>query len=403
MGGSLGGDPDCILVGGGNTACFVRSAQGELAAFLPDATGRAGGWTSLGGHVEGRPSCVRLRSGEASCVMRSRSGRLHIWRGMPLYADSNGITSSTDEAIVDEPSCALDNGTLVCFARNTQRRLIRRSFAASTDVVGDGILDAPQVASVSCLSRAEQGIGCIIADANGKLFFAEKEKLLAALPANNAAVAANTPAPPREAESGDAEGNWFLSSLSGDGLCRVTLTNELAFSARRLQHDPGCRDIGLPARAVQWDQDDDELVFLSPVGRPLIRFRATETGRWISPRRSAAFLLSREAPQDMPNLNATGGPEMPAPVVSESLGRWRVATDGAGYLCNINLAPQRVGAGRALHLDGCDPRFNAIRYWAESGSTLVFVGQGDVVLARFDQAGPGRWHSRALGGIMLSR
>lgn len=403
MGGSLGGDPDCIIVGGGNTACFARSSQGELAAFLPDATGKAGGWTSLGGRVEGRPSCVRLRSGEATCVARSRSGRLHIWRGMPLYAESNGITSSTDEAIADEPSCALDNATLVCFARNMQRRLVRRTFGASTDVVGDGLLDAPQVASVSCLSRGEQGIGCIVADANGKLFFAEKEKLLAAMPANTNAVAANAPRPSAETESGDAEGTWFLSSLSGDGLCRVTLTGELAYGARRLHQDPGCRDLGLPQRAVQWDQDEGELVFLSPVGRPLVRFRATETGRWISPRRSAAYLLTREPPNDVPNLNATGGPEMAAPLESEALGRWRVVADGAGYVCNINLAPDRVGAGHALHLDGCDRRFNAVRYWVESGSTLVFVGPGDIVLARFDASGPGQWYSRSLGGMMLTR
>jgi hypothetical protein len=102
--------------------------------------------------------------------------------------------------------------------------------------------------------------------------------------------------------------------------------------------------------------------------------------------------------------SAANGDAQNEPAAAELFGRWRVVADGEGELCSLRLTNARVGAGYAAHWGPeCDLRFAGIRYWAESGAALVFVGQGNVILARFDSAGPGSWRSQALGGLTLTR
>ncbi len=287
LGGALSADPDCIQVGNAGAACFGRAVSGELVAFLPDPTGKTGGWTSLGGRIEGRPSCVRLKSGEAACVAQSRSGRLHMWRGMPLYAENAGITTSTDDVTGQEPACALQAGTLVCFTRNAQRQLVRRSLGSGVDTTHDGILDAPAFGAIACLSIGPDGLGCVLTDADRKLQFAAGQEL-----------EAGTVEEPTTAADEGAEGAWYLSNLQTGGACRVRLSSDPAFSAKRLRVGPACRRVGLPARPTQWDQDESQLLFLGSDGQVLVRFHSTRAGRWISPRRDAAFLLTREPPEE---------------------------------------------------------------------------------------------------------
>jgi hypothetical protein len=73
---------------------------------------------------------------------------------------------------------------------------------------------------------------------------------------------------------------------------------DLAYGAKRLRIRPACSRVGLPARPAQWDQDENELMFLAADGRSLVRFHSTRAGRWISPRRDQAFLLTREPPEE---------------------------------------------------------------------------------------------------------
>lgn len=386
LGGALSADPECIIVGAAGAACFGRGATGELVAFLPDAGGKSGGWTTLGGRIEGKPSCVRLKSGEAACAAQSRSGRLHMWRGMPVFAQNPGLLTSTDDEVTAEPACALQGGAWVCFTRNSRRQLVRRSLGTGADISHDGILPAPPVAALTCLSVGTDGVGCALTDADRKLHFAADQDLQAG------GVA--------EAADAGAEGPWYLSNLGTGGMCRIQLSGDLAFGAKRLRAGPRCRTVDLPQRPAQWDEDGGELVFLSADGGIILRFHATQAGRWISARRNTSFLLTREPPEETSGLMASENETAAA----ELFGPWRVVADGVGELCTIRLTSARVDAGFAARWDpDCDPRFAGIRYWAESGAALVFVGQGNVVLARFDSAGPGAWRSQALGGLTLTR
>jgi hypothetical protein len=399
LGGKLSADPECIIVGAAGAACFGRSASGELVAFLPDAAGKSGGWTTLGGRVEGKPSCVRLKSGEAACAAQSRSSRLHMWRGIPVFAQNPGLVTSTDDEVTAEPACALQASTLVCFTRNGRRQLVRRSLGTGADRSNDGVLPAPQTAAIACLSIGEGGIGCALTDADRKLHFAADQAL-------QAGGVAEPEGPPGSENAANMEGLWYLSNLGTGGMCRVHLSGDLAFGAKRLRAGPRCRTVDLPSRPAQWEQDENELLFLGADGRILLRFHTTQADRWISARNNTSFLMTREPPEETSDLMASAAnADIPnEPAAAELFGPWRVVADGVGELCTIRLTNARVDAGFAARWDpACDPRFAGIRYWAESGAALVFVGQGNVVLARFDSTGPGIWRSQALGGLTLTR
>ncbi len=394
LGGSFSADPDCLHANGDGAACFGRAADGELVAYLPDPAGKSGGWTSLGGRVEGKPSCVRLRSGDAACVAKSRSGRLYMWRGMPLLAQIAGITTSSDAVTTQEPSCTLLAGDLICFLRDAQRRLVRRSLGTGADTSRDGILESPPVSAVSCLAIAADQIGCALTGGDQKLQFASGPKL-----------EAGSAEDPATAADQEAQGIWYLSNLQTGRACRVELLPDLAYGAKRLRIRPACNRVGLPARPAQWDQDENELMFLAADGRSLVRFHSTRAGRWISPRRDQAFLLTREPPEQTGEASTLADTPTAQPGLRAAIiGPWRVFADGAGFVCTIKLTEFRAGTGYAAHLDqACGTHISGVRYWNESGSGLVFVGSGEMVLARFEPLAPGKWRAQNLGGLTLMR
>jgi Protease inhibitor Inh len=393
LGGTLSADPDCIGVNSSSAACFGRGAHGELVAYFTDPAGKKGGWSNLGARIEGKPSCVRLVSGEASCAAQSRSGRLHMWRGMPLYDQNPGIVTSIDDTVADEPACALQAGTHVCFTRDNRGRLVRHSFGSRADTSHDGTLDAPLAVAVTCLSFGSAGLGCVLTDADRNVQFAADNEL--------EADAADEP----DDHAGDAAlGAWHLSNLGTGDTCRLMLSPDLAFGAKRLRAGSHCRRIGMPVRAVQWEQDGDELSFMAAGGRVLLRFHSTATGRWVAPQRDATLLLTREPPEEIAELKVAAAMNAESDRHSTMFGRWRVFGDDRGLLCTVKLTSARAGEGFAVRADSeCQDRFSDVRYWAESGPAIVFVGPANVVVARFDSAGPGAWRSDALGGLILKR
>lgn len=402
LGGSLSADPECLPVSDASAACFGRSEAGELIAYLPDTTGKTGGWTSLGGRIEGRPSCVRLRSGETACIAQGRSGRLQMWRGMALHASGAGITASTDDVVGGEPACALQSGTLVCLLRDAQGRLVRRSLGSGVDTTRDGILASPAAAAVTCLAVGPDGIGCVLADTSGKLHFA-----------SNHSLEVGTAVDPRSAADEQAQGAWYLSNMSTGATCRIDLSPDLAFGAKRLRLGPRCRALGLASFPAQWDQDENELLFLGAEGQIVLRFHSTQTGRWISPRRAVEFLLTREppeaagetmAPQTAPRIERAGGVGGTPDMFSEMLGPWRVYAQGQHFICTLYLTTAPEGEGYRVRPDrGCREFLPPARYWRDSGPALVLFDGYDEAVARFEAIDDGYWHTEALGGLTLSR
>jgi hypothetical protein len=387
LGGALTGDPACILVGAASAACFARGARGEFVAFLPDAAGNGGGWTTLGGDIEGKPSCLRLTSGDAACAAQSGGGRLHMWRGMPIYGEGSGVVTAIDQAITGEPACTLQGTTPVCFLRNSRDQLVRRSLGSEADASRDGIVaGAPAVAALACLSPGAD-IGCALTDMEHRLHYATGLALEAGVGS------------PGDADAGeDMTGAWYLSSTRTGEVCRVLFGIDRGPAGKRLRIGPRCRRaLDLPARPVHWDRDGDALQFLAFDGGVLLRFRAVEEGRWVTPWRDTAFVLTREMP-------GVGGPSFEGGDPSQLFGSWRLVAHDAGFLCEVSLTEAQIEGGFSIHWDeGCDDRLTGVRYWAESGGALVFVGQGNVVVARFDSAGPDAWRSQAMGGLTLRR
>ena len=389
LGGALASDPECIAVGGG-VACFGRGTADELVGFLPDATGKKGGWSEMGGRIDGTPSCARLKSGEAACAAQSRSGRLFLWRGMPLFqSEEPGRIVQNDETTAGDPTCIMQTGAFVCFLRTNGRGLVRKSLIGALDASTDGELDLPASIGLSCLTLNSDGvIGCGITDNDKKLYFATAGALEAG------------EAPNSDDEAGeDIVGAWFLSNVDTRASCRVVLTE---LGGNRVQMGPRCRAVGIAERPVQWDQDDDGLVLLARDGEILLRFSPAHDGRWITPPKSGALMLSRELPEAVNDTAVT-----PAPLdarLSEMFGPWRVLNDAAGYLCTLKLTNQRAAAGYEIAWDpACESRFPAARYWTESAGAIVFVGPGDIVVARFDANGPGKWRLQGHAGITLLR
>lgn len=420
LGGALSSDPECVAANA-SPACFGRSATGELAAYFFDATGRRGGWASLGARIEGKPSCVRPQSGEATCVAQGLSGRLQIWRGMAALGAGGGITTSSDDVTAGDPACALQGHKLVCFTRDAQRQLTRRTIGAGGDTSRDGVLASPAVAGVQCLSLGNEGLGCIVADTGGKLHYASGQ-----------ALEAGTVVEPSTAADEEAQGVWFLTNLSSGAMCRAHLGSE---GGKRLRLGPRCRRLGVPGVAVQWDQAENTLLFLNPDGSVALRFHSTQTGRWISPRRSEAFMLSRETPEGvsemvdtpaaMPATEPPASPsappieETPSPapqpsaenrvgeapdIYAEMTGSWRVFSDESGFVCSINLSelPGRRGLV-AFSDDACDSLLPPIDTWRDAGQAMLLFSPNGRLVARFDAVQQGRWRAENMGGITLTR
>ena len=397
LGGALASDPECIAVGGAGIACFGRSPSGELIGFLPDASGKKGAWAQLGGRISGTPSCARLKSGEAACAAQSRSGRLYLWRGMPLdKSEEPGRVVQNDEATADDPTCIMQAGAFVCFLRGPGRELVRRSLIGETETATDGELDLPQAIGLSCLTLNSDGvIGCGLTGDDRKLYFASAEAL----------EAGGASEPETGAAYEEAEGAWFLSNVDTGASCRVMLTGREAFGGKRLQMGPRCRAVGIAERPVQWDQDEEGLLFLARDGEIVLRFNPAHAGRWMTPRKGAALMLSRDPPGagNEPPVSAM----IPGPAdtrLSEMFGPWRVVNDTAGYLCTMQLTNRRAATGYEISWDpACESRFPAVRYWTESAGAIVFVGPSDIVVARFDANGPGKWRLQGHAGITLIR
>ena len=113
-------------------------------------------------------------------------------------------------------------------------------------------------------------------------------------------------------------------------------------------------------------------------------------------------MLSREPPG-----SSNEAPVAPGPAdgrLAEMFGPWRVLNDAAGYLCTLQLTNRRAAAGYGIAWDpACESRFPAVRYWTESAGAIVFVGPSDIVVARFDANGPGKWRLQGHTGITLIR
>ena len=337
---------------------------------------------------------MRLRTGEAACAAQAGNGRLHVWRGMPVFAEKAGSSTQLDEIVTAEPACALQGATLICMTRNNRQQIVRRSIGPDIDPLHDGVLVGPEAAALTCLSFGPESFGCVLTGTDRKLHFAADRDLEVV-----------KIAPSITAANESAEGGWVLSNPGTGGRCRVRLMPEVtAFGAKRLWAGRFCRVVGLAPRPAQWNQNASELLFLGADGQITARFHSTQAGRWISPRGDTALLLTRlsgrgDEDQLDAEADAVGDP------LSEMFGPWQVVVGGGEEpLCTLTLTGVRAEAGYAVRLEpDCGPRFADVRYWIDRGPALVLVGPGDIALARFDPAAPGEWQSQAFGGVTLKR
>src|SRR5262249_27438962 len=138
------------------------------------------------------------------------------------------------------------------------------------------------------------------------------------------------------------QGGWYLSSLETNAYCRVRLFSDKDNGAQRLDFGPDCDELPGIQRASEWQADEDMLYFYSPSGRPIVRFRLTGSGRWISPMPRMPYMLSRERPEGALNAQGEASDQPPAPGLRFErgdaravVGQWRLHGDGED--CGVRL------------------------------------------------------------------
>ncbi len=401
LGGSLTADPECLIVGASNAACFGRGAKGDLVAFLPAADGKNGGWSSLGGNIEGKPSCVRLKSGDVACAASGANASLQLWRGTALFAQSQGSLTAIDGPVSGEPACALQAGELVCIWRNQHHQLLRHSFV-SGEASPTGMLVADKGnAAISCLSLSEDRIGCVAADAGRHLRFAFLGP--SATPAATPPESVQPVGTGKVTGASGEDGVWYLTNLSSGAHCRIILDLGGKKNRQPLVLSRQCQPLGLQDVLSHWEVDRGG-VHLSGSGRKShLHFTAAGTGKWLSSKGKASFLLTQQPLERATEARMTPASSKAAGTAPMS-GAWRIIDGQQKTLCSLELSTRQTLSGYAVERDpACAGQYENVQYWTESGTGLVLVGSGNVVVARFVAAGEHRWRAQSAGGVSLVR
>lgn len=401
LGGNLTADPECIVVGASSAACFGRGSKGDLVAFLPASDGRSGGWTSLGGKIEGKPSCVRLKSGDVACAAPGANASLQLWRGTALFAQPAGSLASLEGQVSGEPACTLQAGELVCFWRNQRQQLVRHAFAPGGQDNVVPVETENRNAAVSCLPLSADRIGCMVADTGRHLRFAFFGPAQVQEVAKTDAAASVDAGVSRD--NSEAQGIWYLTNLSSGAHCRVVLEAAPKKTLQPLAMSRTCRSLGVPDTIARWELGRGG-VHLSGSGRKArMHFTAAGTGKWISSKGEAAFSLTRQAPERTAGARLTPASSRTTAGAPIS-GTWRIIDGQKKTLCSLELSTRQTLSGYAVNRDpACTGLYDNVQYWTESGTGLVLVGSGNVVVARFVAAGEHKWRTQSAGGVSLVR
>ncbi|MEQ1753454.1 MAG: AprI/Inh family metalloprotease inhibitor [Micropepsaceae bacterium] len=428
LGGMLSADPECKVVSGSRVACFGRGAKGDLVAFLPDAASTVGGWVSLGGKLEGRPSCTNLASGEVTCMATTAGRELMVWHGTAALGAKRGTVTKLGLQAVGEPTCGASGAGLQCAWRNSRNDLVMASFTevgirGETRVFKDEI-----VLGAKCLSLSPESFVCAVTGKDRTLRYfnsaAPVQVADAAMdvppPTSVSAPIVPGPASPESAaakplkaktQPDDVSGAWYLTDLASGSQCKVMLAARTERKASELTLAPECKSMGLSKKLAFWERDPGGLHFNSAGRKPRLHFSSASAGQWLSPRRNTALMLSR-MPVEKPKGSRTALLQTQtlqvAPQLENGLrgmaGAWRVMDSGAKQVCRIELSSNRHAGGYAVEGEAaCPGQYQNVQYWNESGTGLVLVGSGHVVVARFVSAGQDRWRAQSANGVVLVR
>ena len=393
LGGALSADPACVALGGTRVACFGRGAKGDLVGYLPNDSGNAGAWVTYGGQVEGRPSCGVVSASDVACAVRGADQRLYVLRATGIAGRFNGKLVASNDQATGDPTCVVSAGSFTCFARDQSHHLLRRTIAANGDMSdGRKLGDAPESTGIACLPIQSGALGCLIVDTERRLQFAMGGEL-------NGAQIADTDAGAGVDES--PQGNWYLSSLETNLQCRVRLFSDKDNGENRLELGRDCE--GLPGlrRATQWQADEDLLLFTTPRGRPVVRFRLTGSGRWISPMPRMPYMLSREQPEGSLNAPSDDAPGLRFEEgdLRGVVGQWRLNADASGQSCGVRLTDWPAGSGNAVVLKGaCPSALNAAQYWSIDANAVVLASGDGRIVARFKRRSPDEWDGESAQG-----
>lgn len=372
LGGELApGRPSCVAQGMRHIACFARSEKGTLMAREWTGGTKWNAWTNLGGNIAGDPSCVAGPAGEVACFMRGTDGHLRTWMRQ-AQAEEAGWTD-LGASVRGRPSCAsLAGGDIACLSRAKDNRSM---------VFWQGNLSSPgAVPSAYRLPARNDGEPACWhgGSALSCTWRSEGSRLVAA-------------------EWSASAGATNMRELKGDG---VTAANCLQAGVAGTRCIAATRNRNLEVAAMN--------------GQPLALSAPLTSAPAAEPEKET--ILATVVPPVLPRAKPAVSSRVqlaqaPATVMSDGndrlrdiAGAWKVVEEGSRQVCRLELTSMRRSGGYALQSDPACPRhYQRAEYWNESASSLVLVGSGHVVVARFLPAGRGRWRANALKGVSLVR
>lgn len=370
LGGELApGRVSCVARGPRHIGCYARNPRGELVQKQWTGGTTWNPWLRLGGKIAGDPSCVTAPGGAVACFVRGIEGHLtaHVQRS-PVDA---GKWTSVGAKMRGRPSCsALPSGDISCLARAPDNRSMvywQGNVAEADAMPSAHRLPARNDGEPSCWS-AFGALSCAWRSQGNTLVAAEWSVT---------AGATNR----RELKSQDVTGANCIEAGKAGTRCIATTRNRTLMVAS-VSGEPEAVSTAIAPPAPQAALD-----IKSPVAPP------------VTPRVKPAVSARVQVAQAPATVMTDGNDRL-----RDLAGAWNVVDEGSKQVCRIELTPTRRSGGYALQSEpGCPGHYQRAEYWNESASSLVLVGSGHVVVARFLPAGRGRWRANAAKGVTLIR
>lgn len=158
-GGTLTGNPECVVAGDGRADCMVRNLNGGLSHIACVRGSPCAPWATLDGTFAGRISCVQEAASGAFrpfvCFVRGADNSIFAKRYNGSWGPWERIS---DRLVPGDPECIRTTGAdLVCVVLGASSQLIMIRRTGGTWGAWTNVGTTPVVGNASCFHRESDG------------------------------------------------------------------------------------------------------------------------------------------------------------------------------------------------------------------------------------------------------